>query len=81
MNSNEDMHLLEAELEISKRAFHQDVRRIGEKLREARARLNPMNVVVERPLLISGFGLLLGFMPAHWDLPLGEIGKPLGRIT
>jgi len=70
MNSNEDMHLLEAELEISKRDFHQDVRHLGEKLRETRTRLNPMNVLVERPLLISGFGLVLGFMAAHWALPL-----------
>jgi hypothetical protein len=81
MNSHQDMHLLEAELEISKRDFHQDVRRIGEKLRETRARVNLMNAVVERPLLISGLSLLLGFMAAHWDLPLGEIGKPLGRTT
>ena len=72
MNSNEEMPLLEAELEISKRDFHQDVRRLGEKLRETRARLNPMNVLVERPFLISGFGLVLGFMAAHWALPLEQ---------
>lgn len=39
---------------------HEDLSRIGEKLHEARVHLNPMHIIDEKSVLISGLGLVAG---------------------
>ena len=79
MNTTEETHQCEIELELSKHDFHEDLSQIGQKLHETRARLSPTHVIEEKSLLISALGLLVGFVLGYRNLPLGDIGKPLAR--
>ncbi len=62
MSTAEEAHQCEVELELSKHDLREDVSQIGQKLHETRVRLSPMRLIGKKPLLISGLGLLAGFV-------------------
>ena len=68
MTTAEETRHCEIELERSKRNFHEDLSQIGQKLHDTRVQFSPTHVIGEKSLLISGIGLLLGFLVANRDL-------------
>jgi hypothetical protein len=67
MTTAEKMERYEIELEVCKRDFHEDLSRISEKLQNTRLRLSPGRFIGDKPLLISGVGLLAGFVFGNLD--------------
>src|SRR5437870_439953 len=79
MSTNEETHWLEAELERSKHDLHQDFTQIEHKFHQTRARLTPRAYLGDKALLLVGIGFALGFVLGYWDVPIGDIGKPVAR--
>jgi hypothetical protein len=79
MGSSEESHWLEAELERSKYDLRQDLAQIENKLHATRARLRPATFLGEQAHIVLGVGFALGFAMGYWDVPLGDIGKPVAR--
>jgi hypothetical protein len=68
MTRAEETHHCEIELALSKREFQEDLSRIGQKLHETRVHFSPTHIIGENSLLISGIGLLVGFVLGNRDL-------------
>ena len=79
MSTSEDTHWLEAELERSKHDLQQDLSQIENKFRQTRARLRPTTLLGDKAFLMLGISFALGFALGYWDVPIGEIGKPVAR--
>ncbi len=81
MSTAEETHWLEAELEQSKHDLRQDLSQIENKLQQTRARLRPTTFMGDKALLILGISFALGFAVGYWDVPLGDLGKPVARTV
>jgi hypothetical protein len=79
MSTSEETHWLEAELEKYKQDLHQDLSQIENKLHRTRARLRPATFIGEKTLLALSISFALGFVLGYWDVPIGDIGKPVVR--
>lgn len=76
---SEETDWLEAELERSKHDLQEDLTRIEHKLQRTRARLRPATFLGDNALLILGVSFAIGFAVGYWDVPIGDIGKPVAR--
>lgn len=79
MSSTKEMHWLEAELERSRHDLQEDLSHIEIKLHKTGARLRPATFIGDKALMLLGVSLALGFAIGYWDVPIGEIGKPVAR--
>jgi hypothetical protein len=79
MSTSEETHSLEAELEQYKHDLQQDLWQIENKLHQTRVRLTPTTYIGEKKFVVIGVSFLLGFALGYWDIPVGEIGKPVAR--
>jgi hypothetical protein len=81
MSTSEETHWLEVELEKSKHALQHDLTEIENKLQRTRARFRPRTFLADNALIILGVSFAVGFAVGYWDLPIGDIGKPVARTV
>ena len=81
MSASEETHWLEAELERSKHDLQHDLTQIENKLQQTRARLRPSTFLGDNALIILGISFAVGFAVGYWDVPIGDIGKPVARTV
>ena len=79
LSTSEETHWLETELERSRHDLQEDLSQIESKLQQTRARLKPATFIGDNTLLLLGVGFVLGFALGYWDVPIGEITKPVAR--
>src|SRR5207248_5946595 len=81
MSTSEETDWLEAELEKSKHALQHDLTQIENKLQRTRARFRPTTFLADNALIILGISFAVGFAVGYWDVPIGDIGKPVARTV
>ena len=79
MSTSEETDWLESELERCKHDLQEDLSQIENRLQQTRARLRPATFMEDKALLLLGVSFVLGFAFGYWDVPLGDIGKPVAR--
>lgn len=79
LSTAEQTQWLEAELERSRHDLKEDLSHIELKLQQTRARLRPATFIADKALILLGVSLALGFAIGYWDVPIGEVSRPVAR--
>jgi ElaB/YqjD/DUF883 family membrane-anchored ribosome-binding protein len=91
MSTSEDKRQLESELKASTHDLREAAAQISSKIDETKAKLSPINLVRERPILSSGVALVLGLtlgyllgrrklsVEAATQSAVEHLGKPIAR--